>query len=212
MTLQCVIMFSICLPCCPQRRSLRCTRLAFARLPSLGSPNLSLFFPSSFSGAFSLSHHFKLLLPPPHPPHTNAAAAAAAATPSNLAVSFSLSFHSPPPLSPTHPLNQSFIPPISPRPLLSCLQFLLYLSLLSIHCSFPRSPPHLTSVSPSSPLLSLPLYCSSFPSDWLCVVVFFFYLFPPSPVFITFSLFQTPFPPPLVLLPPLFILSSLALS
>lgn len=172
MTLQCVIMFSICLPCCPQRRSLRCTRLAFARLPLLGSPNLSLFFPSSFTGAFSLSHHFKLLLPPPHPPHTNAAAAAAA-TPSNLAVSFSLSFHSPPPLSPTHPLNQSFIPPHSPRPLLSCLQFLLYLSLLSVHCSFPRSPPHLTSVSPSSPLLSLPLYCSSFPSDWLCVVVFF---------------------------------------
>lgn len=82
-----------------------------------------------------LSYSFFFFLPlPPSPP-----------TPSHLAVF--LSFHSPPPLSPTHPLNQSFIPFSFSSPCFHVSNFALPVGLFHPAC-FSCFMPHLTCVCP----------------------------------------------------------------
>ncbi len=176
MTLQCVIMFSICLLSCPQCRSLSwvwwsCHISHFSHQSSL----LTAFTISHFSKLFSWRiltfSPFKLL---------------SFFSPFHLILLLAfLSFHSPPPLSPTHPLNQSSIPFSFSSPCFHVSNFTL-----------PFAPFH--------PLF-FPAFCLSWPASALCfscvsatfplsLLLYFsirlalFLSFLISPVFITFSL------------------------
>lgn len=180
MTLQCVIMFSICLLSCPQHHLLSWAQQSrhISRFSRHSSP-LTAFTISHFSELFS--RHILAFFPFKLPPRLI------------LLLAF-LSSHSPRPLSPTHPLNQSFIPFSFSSPSFYVSNFTLPIALFH-PLFFPAF-----CVSWPVSALCFPCVSATFPSPLL---LYFFH--PPGPV-LSFSSVPCLYHlfPPLDLLPSLF--------